>query len=115
MAQSLDFFPRKVGPKVFTGVTIYFWIYGREFECCFYKGASHMAKKLIFAAMLAAALSSGALSVHQLRTGTHAIVACGSPCTSGDICKRPCGCYFGLGGGTTGTCQPEGPAPSPTK
>jgi hypothetical protein len=74
-----------------------------------------MAKKLIFAAMLAAALSSGALSLHQLRTGTHAIVACGSPCTSGDICKRPCGCYFGLGGGTTGVCQPEGPAPSPTK
>jgi len=79
-----------------------------------HKGAIHMTKKLLFAAMLTAALSAGALSVHQLRTGTHAIVACGSPCTSGDICKRPCGCFFGLGG-TTGVCQPEGPAPAPTK
>jgi hypothetical protein len=74
-----------------------------------------MTKKLMFVAMLTAALSAGALSLHQLRTGTHAIVACGSPCTSGDICKRPCGCYFGLGGGTTGVCQPEGPAPAPKK
>jgi hypothetical protein len=74
-----------------------------------------MVKKILLTAMLTGALSVGALSVRQLRTGTHAIVACGSPCTSGDICKRPCGCYFGLGGGTTGTCQPEGPAPSPIK
>jgi len=74
-----------------------------------------MVKKVVFAAMLTAALSVGALTLQQLRTGTHAIVACGSPCTTGDICKRPCGCYFGIAGGTTGTCQPEGPAPAPKK
>jgi len=74
-----------------------------------------MTKKLIFVAMLTATLSAGALSLHQLRTGTHAIVACGSPCTSGDICKRPCGCFFGVGGGTTGVCQPEGPPPARPK
>lgn len=70
-----------------------------------------MAKKLILGAMLTAALSAGALSLHQLRTGTQAVVACGSFCTTGDICKRPCGCCFGAGG-TTGTCQPECPAPA---
>jgi hypothetical protein len=71
-----------------------------------------MVKKLLLAAMLAATLSASAISVHQLRTGTQAIVACGSPCTSGDICKRPCGCCFGPGGGPVGTCQPECPAPA---
>lgn len=70
-----------------------------------------MTKKLILAAMLAATLSAGALSLHQLKTGTHAIVACGSFCTVGDTCKRPCGCCFGPSG-TTGTCQPECPAPA---
>jgi hypothetical protein len=75
----------------------------------------HMTKRLLIAAMFTVVLSASALSIHQLRTGTHAIVACGSPCTVGDFCKRPCGCYFGLGEGTIGTCQPEGPAPAPTK
>jgi len=74
-----------------------------------------MAKKLMLTAMLAAALSASGLSLHQLRTGTHAVVACGSFCTTGDICKRPCGCCFGPGGGTTGTCQPECPAPARPK
>ena len=74
-----------------------------------------MVRRIVMAAVLAATLSAGALSLHQLKTGTHAIVACGSPCTSGDICKRPCGCFFGISGGTTGVCQPEGPAPAPKK
>jgi hypothetical protein len=72
-----------------------------------------MAKKLLLTAMLTAALSAGAVSARQLGTGTHAILACGSPCTSSDICKRPCSCF--IFNGTNGTCQPEGPAPSPTK
>lgn len=74
-----------------------------------------MVKKILLAAMLAATLSAGAVSARQLKTSTHALVACGSPCTTGDFCKRPCGCYFGLGGGPVGTCQPEGPPPAPTK
>ena len=74
-----------------------------------------MTKKLMLAAMLTAALSASALSLHQLRTGTHAIVACGSFCTVGDFCKRPCGCCFGPGGGPTGVCQPECPAPARKK
>src|SRR6476619_3459825 len=98
--------------KASHGVTIYFWICDRVFEYCITKGASHMTRKLMFAAMLAAALSASAISVHQLRTGTQAVVACGSFCTTGDICKRPCGCCFGPGGGTTGTCQPACPAPA---
>jgi hypothetical protein len=114
MTLDLKFFGVRTAWKASHGVTIYTWICDRVFESCFTKGAIHMTKKLMFAAMLTAALSAGALSVHQLRTGTHAIVACGSPCTSGDICKRPCGCFFGLGG-TTGVCQPEGPAPAPPK
>jgi hypothetical protein len=114
MTLDLKFFDVRTAWKASDGVTIYIWICERAFESCFTKGAIHMTKKLMFAAMLTAALSAGALSVHQLRTGTHAIVACGSPCTSGDICKRPCGCFFGLGG-TTGVCQPEGPAPAPPK
>jgi hypothetical protein len=73
-----------------------------------------MVRRIVMASMLTAALSAGALSLHQLKTSTHAIVACGSPCTTGDICKRPCGCFFGLGG-NRGVCQPEGPPPSPTK
>ena len=73
-----------------------------------------MIRKVLLGAILAAALSAGAVSARQLGTGTHAILACGSRCTIGDICKRPCGCYFGLGG-TVGTCQPEGPPPAPSK
>ena len=71
-----------------------------------------MTKKLMLAAMLTAAISASALSLRQLRSGTYAIKACGSSCTTGDICKRPCGCCFGPGGGTIGTCQPECPAPA---
>ena len=74
-----------------------------------------MVKKLMLIAMLAATLSASALSLHQLRTGTNAIVACGNTCKTGDICKRPCGCCFGVGGGTIGTCQPECPAPARPK
>lgn len=69
-----------------------------------------MTRTLMLAAILTAAVSATALSLRQLRTGTNAIKACGSSCTTGDICKRPCGCCFGLGG-TVGTCQPECPAP----
>jgi hypothetical protein len=54
------------------------------------------------------------MSLRQLRTGTDAIKACGSSCMTGDICKRPCGCCFGPGGGPTGVCQPECPAPART-
>jgi hypothetical protein len=74
-----------------------------------------MMKKVLMASMFLAVLSASALSVRQLRTGTDAIVACGSSCTSGDICKRPCGCCFGPGGGPVGTCQPECPAPARKK
>jgi hypothetical protein len=55
------------------------------------------------------------MSLRQLRTGTYAVKACGSSCTTGDICKFPCGCCFGVGGGTIGTCQPECPAPARPK
>ena len=74
-----------------------------------------MIKKILLATMLAATLSAGAVSARQLRISTHAVVACGSPCTAGDICKRPCLCYFGLSGGPVGVCQPEGPPPAPLK
>jgi hypothetical protein len=75
-----------------------------------------MVKRSLLAVMLAATLSAGAVSARQLGTGTHAVLACGSPCTRADICKRPCFCYFGLSEGTVGNCQPEGPAPArPTK
>lgn len=73
-----------------------------------------MAKRVLLATMLIGVLSASAMSVRQLRTGTHAIKACGSSCMTGDICKRPCGCCFGVGGGTIGTCQPECPAPART-
>jgi hypothetical protein len=74
-----------------------------------------MFNKILLAAMLTAALSAGAISVRQLRTASATPTACGSPCTRSTICARPCFCYFGLSDGTTGICQPEGPAPAPTK
>jgi hypothetical protein len=74
-----------------------------------------MTKKLMLAAMLTAALSAGAISVRQLQTSSATPTACGSPCTRSTICARPCFCYFGLSGGTTGVCQPEGPPPAPTQ
>ena len=74
-----------------------------------------MIKRILLAAMLAAALSAGAVSARQLGTGTHAVLACGSPCTSADFCKRPCFCYGLFDGRTVGNCQPEGPAPARPK
>jgi hypothetical protein len=71
-----------------------------------------MFKKILLAAMFTAALSAGAVSVRQLRTSATP-TACGSPCTRSTICARLCFCYFGLSGGTTGVCQPEGPPPAP--
>jgi hypothetical protein len=71
-----------------------------------------MIRKVFITMMFLGALSASALSLRQLRTGTYAIKACGSSCTTGDICKRPCGCCFGPGGGPVGTCQPECPAPA---
>lgn len=73
-----------------------------------------MVKKILLATMFFGVLSASALSLHQLRTTTHAVVACGSPCTRGDVCKWPCSCFFGING-TTGTCQPEGPSAAPRK
>jgi hypothetical protein len=70
-------------------------------------------KKTLFAAMFLAVLSASALSVRQLSTTPHAVVACGSTCTSSDICKHPCFCYGLFNGRTTGVCQPEGPPPAP--
>ena len=74
-----------------------------------------MTKRLLLATMFMGVLSASAMSLRQLRTETQAIKACGSSCTTGDICKRPCGCCFGPGGFTIGTCQPECPAPARPK
>ena len=72
-----------------------------------------MLRKALFAAMFLAVLSASALSIRQLGTTPHAVVACGSPCTSSDICKRPCFCFGLFNGRPTGVCQPEGPPPAP--
>jgi hypothetical protein len=56
----------RIAWKASHGVTIYVWICDRVFESCFTKGAIHMTKKLMLAAMLTAALSAGAISVRQL-------------------------------------------------
>jgi hypothetical protein len=71
-----------------------------------------MVKKVLLATMFMGVLSASALSVRQLRTGTHAVLACGSPCTRLDICKKPCFCFGLFDGNTHGVCQPEGPAPA---
>src|SRR5882724_4923345 len=115
MAQARNFFRRERPGKPAPALRFTSGYTAEDLNTAFSKGASHMAKKLLLAAMLAAALSASAISVHQLRTGTQAIVACGSFCGSGDICKRPCGCCFGPGGGPVGTCQPECPAPARKK
>lgn len=74
-----------------------------------------MVRKMLFAVTFAAVVWASAASAGQLRTEPSAVLACGSACTSLDVCKHPCFC-FGLGGGsTTGICQPEGPAPSTPK
>ena len=114
MALAANFSALVMAGKASPGVMIYIWIYGREIEYRLQPKEQDMAKNLIFAAMFTATLSAGALSLHQLRTVTHAVVACGSPCTRGDVCKSPCFCFFGING-TTGTCQPEGPSAAPRK
>lgn len=74
-----------------------------------------MLKKVLFASMFIGVLSASGLSVRQLRTSTHAAATCGQTCDRTTTCLKPCGiCFFGVNG-TTGVCQPEGPAPAPTK
>ena len=70
-----------------------------------------MVKKVVTAVMFMAALSAGALSVRQLRTGSIGVTACGSPCVKTAACQRPCFCY--IASGTVGNCQPDGPPPPP--
>ncbi|HEY6252815.1 MAG TPA: hypothetical protein VI685_22895 [Candidatus Angelobacter sp.] len=73
-----------------------------------------MLKKILFFLFLTVVFSAVAISASQLKKKPTSVVACGSPCTlGGDICKRPCGCYIPFAGGTSGTCQPEGPPPGP--
>ena len=74
-----------------------------------------MAKKIMLTIMLAAAVSASAISARQLRTPAATPVACGHSCSTGTLCARPCGCCFGPGGFTIGTCQPECPAPARPK
>lgn len=74
-----------------------------------------MMKKILAAAMFMAVLSASAMSVHQLRTTAYAGATCGQSCDRTTTCLKPCGiCFFGVNG-TTGVCQPEGPAPAPPK
>lgn len=74
-----------------------------------------MMKRVLLASMFMAVVSASAMSIHQLGTSTHAGATCGQTCDRTTICLKPCGiCFFGANG-TTGVCQPEGPAPSPTK
>ena len=70
-----------------------------------------MLKKALFVLTLATVFSAVAVSAKQLTLAPRAGVACGSPCTQGTFCARPCGCFIYPEGATTGTCQPEGPAP----
>lgn len=74
-----------------------------------------MMRKMLFIVCLAVVLSAACVSASQLAAPAAAGTACGSPCTRSTICVRPCLCYIGVEGGTTGVCQPEGPAPAPTK
>ncbi|MGZ4845076.1 MAG: hypothetical protein ACXVJL_16775 [Candidatus Angelobacter sp.] len=74
-----------------------------------------MVRKMLFAAMFLSVVSAGAVTARQLGTVPHAVLACGSQCTISDTCKKPCFCFGLFNGNTTGVCQPEGPAPSPTK
>jgi hypothetical protein len=70
-----------------------------------------MVRKILFATLLAATLSAGAISARQLGAGANAPLACGSSCTRLDFCKNPCFCFGLFEGNTHGICQPEGPAP----
>jgi hypothetical protein len=67
-----------------------------------------MLKKVLFATMFLGILSASAFSVRQLRTGSTSVTACGSPCVKTTACAAPCMCF--IVSGTTGLCQPEGPA-----
>jgi hypothetical protein len=69
-----------------------------------------MVKKVLFATMLMGVLSASALSVRQLRTGTHTVLACGSVCVKTDFCQKPCYCFFSDPSSPHGVCQPEGPS-----
>jgi hypothetical protein len=74
-----------------------------------------MVKKILLGSMFMAVLSASALSLRQLGTSTHAGATCGQTCTRTTTCLKPCGiCFIGVNG-TTGVCQPEGPAPAPPK
>jgi len=70
-----------------------------------------MFKKALFILTLATVFSAVVVSAKQLTMAPRVGVACGSPCTQGTFCARPCGCFIYPEGATTGTCQPEGPAP----
>lgn len=75
-----------------------------------------MLRKVLLAAMLAATLSAGALSARQLRKSTYAGLACGSACSRSNLnCQKPCYCFGLTDTNPNGVCQPEGPAPAPTK
>jgi hypothetical protein len=69
-------------------------------------------KKVLFATMFMAVVSASALSLRQLGTSTHLVLACGSACVKTDACQKPCYCFVTDPSSNTGVCQPEGPAPS---
>lgn len=69
-----------------------------------------MFRKVLFAGMLTAVLSAGALSARQLGTAATELPACGSTCSKSVGCQKPCLCFVS-GTDTTGVCQPEGPQP----
>ena len=67
-------------------------------------------KKVLFATMFMAVVSASALSLRQLGTSTHLVLACGSSCVRTDFCQKPCYCFFSDPQSPVGVCQPEGPA-----
>jgi hypothetical protein len=72
-----------------------------------------MAKKVLFATVFMAVVSASALSVRQLGTSTHGVLACGSACSRSNLnCQKPCYCFGLTDTNPNGVCQPEGPAPS---
>lgn len=72
-----------------------------------------MVKKILLATIFLSVLSTSALSLRQLRTGSNSVTACGSPCVKTTACAAPCMCF--IVSGTTGLCQPEGPPPPDLK
>jgi hypothetical protein len=72
-----------------------------------------MMKKVLFATMFMAVVSASALSLRQLGTSTHSVLACGSACSRSNLnCQKPCYCFGLTDTNPNGVCQPEGPAPS---